>query len=171
MYLYGERVILRAVEEKDNNILRKLINDPEIERMLGGKSFPISEVDQLNWYKNNRKKNDELRYMIEYNFETVGTVILSSIDYINGNAEVHIKLLSDFKSIGIGTESLQVVLEYSFKELRLICVYAKVVEYNLASRKTFLKLGFKEEGNLRKRVFKKGEYHDIIVFSYIKDGA
>ena len=39
MNIVGERIILRAIEEQDNEILLELINDPKTERMIGGYSI------------------------------------------------------------------------------------------------------------------------------------
>ena len=45
MILKGKKVTLRAVEESDIEMLRELINDPEIEKMTVGKSFPVSSYE------------------------------------------------------------------------------------------------------------------------------
>lgn len=52
MNIKGKKVLLRAVEEKDLKQLLEIINDENIEKMLGGFSFPISQKDQVNWYNN-----------------------------------------------------------------------------------------------------------------------
>ena len=55
MILKGKKVILRAVEEEDLDMLRELSNDPEFEKMVIGWSFPISKKDEAEWFA--RQKN------------------------------------------------------------------------------------------------------------------
>ena len=125
MIITNGDITLRAVEESDNDLLLTLINDPNIERMIGGKSFPVSRNDQINWYKESRLMDKSIRYMIDKKDETVGTIILSNVDYLNGNLEIHIKLLEKFQGMGIGTLSIKMLLNYIFNELRMEMVYAK----------------------------------------------
>lgn len=49
MYIYGEKIVLRALENEDNEMLLNLINDPKTEELLGGSSWPVSESDQRKW--------------------------------------------------------------------------------------------------------------------------
>lgn len=47
MNILGKKIILRAVESEDNAMLLSLINDPDIELMFGGSSWPVSKREQL----------------------------------------------------------------------------------------------------------------------------
>ena len=47
MNICGNKVILRALEPSDMPYLREMINDPEMERMVIGWSFPVSEKQQI----------------------------------------------------------------------------------------------------------------------------
>ena len=46
MNIFGDKVVLRAIELYDLDLLLNLINDPDTEKMLGGNSFPISKESQ-----------------------------------------------------------------------------------------------------------------------------
>ena len=65
MELYGKKVILRAVEEEDLEMLRELSNSPDFEKMIVGWSFPISKKDQLEWFANCKNSLSVIRYTIE----------------------------------------------------------------------------------------------------------
>ena len=54
MNIFGTKVVLRAFEESDNNMLLEMINDPETEVNLGGASLPVSSVHQRKWFENLR---------------------------------------------------------------------------------------------------------------------
>ena len=97
----------------------------------------------------------------------VGTIILSDIDSKNGVAQVHIKILNEFRGKGFGTDSLNVIVQFAFFELRLNCLYAEILSYNSASVGMFEKCGFRKEGMLRERIYKNGQYCDILTYSLL----
>lgn len=47
LIIFGNKKIVRAVEESDNAMLLSLISDSDTEMMLGGSSWPVSEAGQL----------------------------------------------------------------------------------------------------------------------------
>ncbi|QFF98017.1 N-acetyltransferase [Psychrobacillus glaciei] len=172
MNIVGEKIILRAIEITDKEVLLDIINDTETEYSLGGWSFPTSSLYQEEWIKAQKPSTHILRCMINDTKDntTIGTVILSDIDYKNGNAEVHIKLLGNSRGKGYGADTINTLIKYAFNELRLNCVYAHVNAYNIVSQKLFERCGFVKEGILRNRIFKKGEYHNVIALSILKEG-
>lgn len=166
MNIVGEKIILRAIEAKDCDILREMMNDPETEYLLGGWSFPVSKEEQQNWFESQHNNKNILRVMMDAGENTIGTAILSDIDYKNGIAQIHVKLHgSENQHKGYGTETIMTLSNYAFHELRLHCVYAEVSQHNIPSQKLFRKCGFEQEGVLRDRLFKKGKYINVIVFS------
>lgn len=169
MNLHGERVLLRAVESGDNDMLLTMLNDPEIEYMLGGWSFPASGEGQRQWFARVQNPADPgcLRCVIENEAQkAIGMVMLNPIDYKNGNAQIHIKLCGEYGK-GYGSEAVSTLVAYAFDELRLHCVYAHINDYNTASQRMFENCGFVREGTLRARVYKRGAYHDELVYSVI----
>lgn len=172
MNIQGKDVILRAITMRDANLLIKLINDAETEKMLGGNSFPVSLEGQEKWIAEQTGRTDVLRCIIalKENEEGIGTVILSDIDTRNGVAQVHIKMDKQRgRGRGYGTDALKTVVNYAFDEMRLNCIYADVLEYNTVSQKLFEKCGFHRDGILRSRVFKGGTYIDVFSYSLLKE--
>ena len=168
--IVGERVYFRAVELEDKELLLEMMNDEETEHNLGGWSFPTSNLNQEEWIRSIRNEANILRCIIVHKEEqlSLGTIILTDIDYKNGNAEIHIKLSKQVRSKGYGVESIRLLTCYAFEELRLHCIYAHVNSYNNASIKLFEKCGFSKEGILRDRIFKQGNYHGIYSYSLLK---
>jgi len=169
MNIIGEKIILRAIELSDKEVLLNIINDGETEYLLGGWSFPVSDLHQEEWIKSLKPNNHTLRCMIDDKQDNtaVGTVILTNIDYKNGTAEIHIKLRKDTRGKGYGTDTIKTIVKYSFDELRLHCVFAHINDDNIASQKLFKKCGFQKEGLLRSRIFKNGSYHDVFLYSIL----
>lgn len=174
MNIHGNNVILRAVSTKDTYLLMDLINDAETEKMLGGSSFPVSYEGQEKWIMAQSGRTDVLRCIIalKESEEGIGTIILSDIDTKNGVAQVHIKMdKRRGRGKGYGADALNTIVNYAFDEMRLNCIYADVLEYNIISQKLFEKCGFHKEGVLRSRVFKGGKYINVFSYSRLRAGV
>lgn len=173
MLIYGERIVLRGVETRDNGMLLSLINDPDTEMMLGGSSWPVSESEQLKWFERQELNKSSLRCIValkEDERQAVGTLILSEIDQKNGTGHIHIKMAKNgTRGKGYGTDAIKALIEYSFNELRLHCIYANILSYNVASIRLFEKCGFQRDGVLRSRIFKQGKYFDVLAYSIINE--
>lgn len=171
MNIKGDKVYFRAIEETDADILLQLMNDPETEFMLGGYSFPISMTNQNEWIKNLEARTEILRCMIVSceDQKAIGTVILSDIDYKNGIAQIHIKMIQKARGKGYGKATIQLIKKYAFEELRLHLLYATVNEYNKASRNLFEGEGFQLEGILKSRIYKQGKCHNVCSYSISKE--
>lgn len=168
MIIHGDKVILRAVEEADNAMLLSLINDPDTEMMLGGSSWPVSEAEQLKWFEHQERSRDVLRCIValQEDGKAIGTIILSDIDQKNATGHIHIKMSKDGgRGKGYGTDAVNTMVHYAFEELRLNCIYANILSYNEASIKLFERCGFRRDGILRQRVFKKGQFYDLFYYS------
>ena len=169
MIIQGEKVILRAIELDDAEMLRKMINDPEVEKMMWGYSFPVSKHKQMEWINQLPNNTSVYRAIIDVEGEGIGEIILSDIDLRNGNAEIHIKLATNaVRGKGYGTDAVRTLTRYAFEELRLNCIYCRVREDNIASQKMFSKCGYKLEGTLRSRVFRNGKYHNFNEYSILQ---
>ena len=172
MNILGEKVLLRAIEERDRDMFLELINDPDIERMIGGKSFPVSLIEQEEWIIKQSGSKSDLRCVVvlrDNEKQGLGTIILSNLDYKNGVCQVHIKMTkSEGQGKGYGTDALKTITKYAFNELRLNCIYADVLSYNSISQHLFEKCGYKKDGVLRSRVYKNGRYADVFSYSITK---
>ncbi len=169
MILQDEKIKLRAIEQSDCHFLLRMINDPKTEEMVIGWSFPVSEKEQLEWINNISHDSGNKRFVIEYETNPVGLVILSSMDFKNSTVSLGIKLIEQARGKGIGTRAIKLAKGYCFDELNFNCIAASILEYNTPSQKLYEKCGFKREGVLRKRIYKKGKYHDIYSYSLLKE--
>lgn len=170
MNIIGEKVILRAVEQEDLSVLRNLMNDSDIENKVVGWSFPLSSQEHNSWFGSLRNDNRTLRCVIVINEKaTIGTCVLSNIDWKNGNARAHIKIIKSCQGKGYGTDTIRTLVSYAFKELGLKCVWATALEENIASITMFEKCHFKKEGLLRRRVYKGGRYQNEVILSVLAD--
>lgn len=165
-------VTLRAIEEKDADLLLRMINSPEIEKALGSFSLPVNEAQQREWVGKYRNTEKQIRWMIELeNGSVIGVIMLFDIDMKNGTAEVGYKTMADkeVRIKGDMDDAMQGVLNYAFRELRLNCVMAHALADNERSERLLVRNGFICEGQLRQRIYQSGTYTDMKVFSILQN--
>ena len=166
--IYG-RIILRALEKDDMELLRETVNDPEMERMVVGWSFPVSKSQQRAWYERIMGDPRNQRFAVEYNGQFVGISTLTDIDLKNRSAFHGVKLTQDApKGKGIGFDAVVAVMKYAFEELQLNRLYGGILEYNVPSQKLYAKCGWVEEGRYRQCVFKDNAYYDEIPVAILR---
>lgn len=170
MRLVDGNLVLREIEQEDNAFLKGMINSPEMESLVGGWSFPVSEMAQQRWYEHICMDGNNVRYIMEFEGTPVGMASITGIDWKNSVAELNIKIADvKDKGKGIGYRTIRLLEKYSFGELNLHCLYAVVLEENAPSRRLFEKCGFVMEGKRRGRVYKGGRYHCLCDYSILKE--
>lgn len=171
MELRGKKVILRAVEEEDIEMLRELTNDPEFEKMIVGWSFPVSKKVQQEWFANCKNGNQRLRYTIVTEADgAVGMIGLRDIDWKNGVASgLGMRIAKkEIRTRGLATDAWMTLMRYAFEELRLNRVNGSALSYNKASLRVCEKVGFQVEGVQRQAVYKNGQYWDVVMMGCLR---
>jgi RimJ/RimL family protein N-acetyltransferase len=165
MNIKGNKVSLRAIEKSDCELITSMFNDKEIENLVQGWSFPISQNAQEHWIENHYNDSNNLHFVIDTDSTlAVGIAILTDIDWKNGNCSFGFKLKDKaVRGKGIGTDTLMALLRYSFDELRLHRVNSNWLDYNAVSQAVHKKCGFTIEGKQRELIYKNGAYHDLIL--------
>ena len=169
MDIYYGKIRLRALEPEDMEPLRATVNDPEMEKMVVGWSFPISIQQQMDWYSRTANNSNNHRFAIEYEGEFVGISTLTDIDWKNRSAFHGVKLaLKAPRRMGLGFDAVVAVMKYAFEELQLNRISTGILEYNTPSMKLYKKCGWKEEGRYRQCVFKDNAYYDEIPVAILR---
>lgn len=171
MNIKGKKVTLRAIEKEDLELMREMLNDPEMENLVVGWAFPVSKYQQERWYENNINNSTNLRFIVETeNDGAVGLATLTDIDWKNRKAHHGMKLASKkSRAKGIGTDTVMAIMKYAFEELQLNRLDGSWFEENIPSKTMYMKCGWKEEGKLRNYIYKKGKYRDLIVTGILKE--
>jgi RimJ/RimL family protein N-acetyltransferase len=171
MNIKGNKIILRAVEQEDLQLLHQWANDPEIQYGLGGWHFPSNFNDQQKWFASLSLNSPDQRFAIETeDLGLIGTANLVNIDWKNKNA-FHGMLLGDknIRGKGYGVDTVMTIMQFAFEELGLERLDGSMIEYNTASLKMYLgKCGWKEEGRQRNYYFRKNRFWDKIIVGVTK---
>lgn len=165
MNIHGKKVVLRAMERSDCEMVREMFNDPEMEDLVVGWAFPISQLAQEKWLDAHYSDQKSFRFVIETQDDgPVGIATLTDIDWKNRRATHGIKLSSkERRTKGIGTDTVMAIMRYAFDELGLHRLDGSWFDTNTASKGLYKKCGWVEEGVKREYIFKKGQFRDLTV--------
>jgi len=97
-----------------------------------------------------------------------GILELRAIDMEHQQAEISFWIRSSQWGKGFMTEVLQVAISFGFEQLGLNRLYAYHMTRNPASGRVLEKNGFVQEGVLRQRVRKWGDYEDVAIWAILK---
>ncbi|PID52744.1 MAG: GNAT family N-acetyltransferase [Candidatus Moraniibacteriota bacterium] len=177
--LKGKKVRLRPLEMADVDDIMEHINDVDVNYFIS-RETPITRTEEEQWVKemcSGGKYPKDIIFGIYILDEKckddqriIGTCGLHNIHWFSRFSILGISIFD--KSVwskGYGTESLNLLLEYSFRTLGLHRVKSCVYAYNERSLALHKKLGFVQEGVERSAIYKRGEYHDVVLFGLLAD--
>ncbi len=170
--ILGKKVRLRAFREDDLKNSIAWINNPAVTRFLTDMR-PRSIIEERAWIDRAMRNDDPTAVMLVIETsdgEYSGSVGLMHIDARNRHAEVGIVVARpEDWGRGLGTEAMQLILRHAFEEKNLHRVLLRVFTFNERAIKSYLKIGFVEEGRLRESVFRHGAWHDTVLMGILAD--
>jgi RimJ/RimL family protein N-acetyltransferase len=169
----GDLVRLRAIAPDDWEHFYRWNEDSEAERSGYWIPPPQSKEAVRKWTEAQataRQEDDNVRFAIEtVDRVLVGTLNVNGADRRNGTFEYGISLGREHWGHGYGADAIRVALRYMFRELRYQKANATVYAFNEGSLALHRKLGFVEEGRIRRNHFTNGEYHDEFWFGITRE--
>ncbi len=100
----------------------------------------------------------------------IGTVRVGHIDWRAGIADIGI-LVGDrsYQGRGLATDAVSTACKYAFEELSLRKMTGGTPAINTAMCRCFERVGFSEEGRLRKQLLISGEFCDHVLYGLFKE--
>jgi RimJ/RimL family protein N-acetyltransferase len=164
----GKCVRLRAVEPADAPTFFQWNQNSERSRALDFVWPPSSLASVTAWveeHSRNKLKKDTFHFVIEdLEGAPVGSISTHHCEPRNGTFSYGVDIAPEHQRRGYASESIRLVLKYYFQELRYQKASVAIHSYNEASIRLHQRLGFKREGTLRRMVFTRGQYYDLIWF-------
>lgn len=109
-------------------------------------------------------------FAIDVDGEAVGSIGLTfKEDVYRKNVEIGYWLSEEYWGKGIVTEAVKQVTQYAFDTFDVNRVYAGVFAFNTGSQKVLEKAGYTLEAELKKTIFKYGEYIDEKIYARRRD--
>lgn len=154
----------RRMGENDLEYVLKWRNHPDIRRFMLSQ-HEITPAEHRAWF--DRASRDETRALlvIEEYSRPLGCVIFSGVQK---NATADWSFYSAPKNpAGTGTRICAAALDFAFNELGVHKVAGQVLEFNLASIRVHQRLGFMQEGNLRKHNLINDTHQNLVLFGIL----
>ncbi len=164
----GQRIRLRAVEPSDADAHFAWNQNSQTSRQLDRVHFPQSREATKRWAEKASDATgagDAFHFEIEtLEGELVGAIGTHDCDARTGTFAVGVAVRDEQQRRGYASEAIRLVLRYYFEELRYQKVTVQVYAFNEASIGLFAHLGFWREGQLRRMIFTRGHFFDVLIF-------
>ena len=157
----GERVYLSPINPDDAEVYAKWINDFSISLRLGQAVNVYSLQSERTALENMAKEGHNYAIILRDSNELIGNCSLFSINYISRTATIGLFIGEEcYRSKGLGTEVIQLLVEYGFKVLNLNNIMLQVFEFNLLAIKCYEKAGFHTFGRRTSSCCINSTYYD-----------
>ena len=170
--LKGKNIFLRALEPNDLEFIYAIENDESVWEVSQTQT-PYSRF-LIRQYLENANQDifeaKQLRLAICKNDDenAIGLIDLFDFDPKNNRAGIGILIRNTTnRNVGIGKESLGLLINYAFYHLNLNQLYANIDPENEASLKLFTNFGFEKIGIKKLWNLVNGKYKDEILFQLI----
>ncbi len=168
----GKKVRLRAFEQSDLDANHAFVNDYETLRgMISGIPFPASLQDEQQWLSQQTSyTRGEYQFAIEdFEGDLVGRCGLIRLDWKNRVGELAIMIGSPYRGRGYGTEAMELLCNFCFREMNLHRLKVTVFAFNEPALRCYEACGFVREGMLREEIFRDGAYRDVVLMGRLND--
>jgi RimJ/RimL family protein N-acetyltransferase len=164
----GEHVRLRAVEPFDWEVFFRWNRDDEQARRLDFIRFPQSAEATRRWVEERartRPETDTYTLVMENEAGAVaGGIATHDCDRRTGTFAYGLNVLEEYRGQGYASDVVRILLRAMFRELRYQKCTVQVYDFNDASIRLHERLGFRQEGRLRRMGFTDGRHFDVFVY-------
>lgn len=168
VFLEGDNINLRTIEEDDIEFLRDGVNHPEVRVHMGNRR-PQNLENEEDFFEEQVCGEDAVHLIISRDEEKLGIItLMPQGDDAEKLAKLGIWIHPKYHGNGYGTEASRLVTEYAFNQLNYHKVYARAYKGNEASQSVWEKLGFDKEGVFKDHTFTHGEYKDVVYYGVLE---
>ena len=165
-YWEGKLIRLRAVEPGDAGAHVRF-NQSDDYGMLDQLYPPASQARVEGWataQAHEGFRDDAYSFQMEAldSGELVGGIATHDCDGRTGVLSYGLHVFEDHRGKGYAKEAICLLLRYYFQELRYQKANAGVYAFNEPSIRLHESLGFQVEGRLRRNVYTRGEFFDLL---------
>ena len=166
--LEGKLVNLRVMEKEDLPLFAEWANMPE----FFGEYNPLRQISKMEIEKDFEKSTlEEGQFIVEKkDGSKIGYICHFVLVHPCGKLlEIGYSLVPNERGKGIGTEAVEIMVDYLFLSKDKMRIQACTDTRNVASQKVLEKAGFRKEGTMRKYFFLRGELRDACVYSILRE--
>lgn len=143
-------------------------NQPHIREVMYNSNL-LDWNDHLQWFNSISNDNTKVVKILYYNDVPFGVANFKFTNSQSNVGEWGFYIGEKDAPKGMGKLLAYKMLCYLFEELKVRKICAEVLDYNQISLKFHEKVGFIQEGILRKHIIKYNNYCDVYLFSIFAD--
>jgi len=172
--LTGNTIYLRALEPEDLEFIYAIENNESVWEVSNTQT-PYSRFLIRQYLENAHQdiyeaKQLRLAICLNSTFEAIGLIDLFDFDPKNNRAGVGIVISNkNNRNSGIGSEVLQLVINYAFNQLQLHQLYANIGSDNEVSLQLFTKFGFQKIGVKKDWIKVNNVFKDEMLYQLINN--
>jgi [ribosomal protein S5]-alanine N-acetyltransferase len=174
--LHTPRLYLREIVMADTPALLAIHTDTAAMQWYGSEPLTgIAQAEALvatyaDW---RQQSNPGTRWGIERiaDERLIGTCGLFKWNRTGASCNISYELAADCRGHGFMNEGLAAAMTWGFSQMQLNRIEARIHPANLASIRLVRSLGFVQEGLLRQAGYWAGQYHDLLLFSLLRQDA
>jgi diamine N-acetyltransferase len=167
MFLKGNKIYLRSLNESDFDKIFSWENNPENWRVSGTENrFTKDEIEQFVKSEQDILIAKQVRLMIcdSLTNEAIGAVDIFEYDAKHQRAGIGILIEPSHRKNGFGNEALILASAYALNEIGLRNLFASIFSDNAPSILLFEKAGFKKIGHKIKSFSDNGKWIDELLY-------
>jgi diamine N-acetyltransferase len=170
-FLSNERIILRAMEPEDLEMMYEMENDPSLWE-ISSFSAPYSRYVLRQYIESTQYDifaDKQLRLIIVRRADDarLGTIDITDFTAIHSRGGIGIAIRGAYRGQGYGNDALQLLCEYAFEFLSIHQLYAHVEATNTQCVQLFTRCGFTKCGILRHWLLIEGQWRDALLLQKI----
>lgn len=172
--LIGRKARVRKVEESDMETIYRWFQDVDFIRFYSPEELLITQTQLRDFLAHTVKSNSENSIRIDFILEDkekkpVGLADLTAISHRSQHATFSIGIDKKYRNHEYGPEATVLILHFAYTELNLIKISVHIFKENIEVVRQLMRLGFQQEGVLRKEVFFDGSFHELVYLSILKE--
>lgn len=166
----GNLIDLRTIRKNEIQEVFQLICDLSERGQYWNLSL-LSEVSYLNKYKDTGFWDDKFGIMVftDKSDNLIGEIGYSKVKWNMPGYEIHFRVYKEHdRSKGYTTEALKLFTKYLFNIKPINRLEVQFIKGNTAGQRVAEKCGYNFEGTKKQAVYSRGKYHDIQLYSIIR---
>lgn len=162
---------LKIIEEADLPTIREWVNLPTVHDFMQTRT-PLTEPEVRQKFLKTPGEMKEFHFLVidNKNERPIGVASLKNLHWLNRRAEISLFIGKEHsRGKGLGKAATIELLRFAFDKLNLQRIFLEVYDFNATAIAMYEKVGFREEGRLRKHSWKNGAYRDLVIMGILRE--
>lgn len=168
--LAGDKVAIGPLRRDLVPLYHAWISNPETTQYLSEAGMVLTLEEEYGWYES-QLHDQATRYFTIYalpDYQPIGTINLHQVNTRHHKANLGIMIGEpSMRGQGLGTEAVELVVDYGFNAMGLHNIWLTTYEFNIAGQRAYAKAGFTEVGRRRQCRYLNGRFWDEIHYDIL----